>query len=99
ELKAAVGGEVLELTTINPHLLRDQITKANVGTAHVVDDQTIRIETLSGGVPGARLLVQLIEAFPGAIISIRVGMPTLEDVFIHCTGERYSVNAVEGKVA
>ena len=43
--------------------------------------------------------MQLIEAFPGAIISSRVGMPTLEDVFIHCTGERYSVNAVEGKVA
>jgi len=99
ELKAAVGGEVLELTTVNPHLLRDQIARANVGTAHIVDNQTVRIETLPGAMPGAKLLIQLIEAFPGAILSSRVGMPTLEDVFIHCTGERFSINATEGKVA
>lgn len=98
ELKAAIGGEVLELSTPYPEVLRDQIRRLIGGEPQVVDDSTVRIET-PVGVPGARLLIQLVEAFPGEIRSSRVGMPTLEDVFIHCTGQRYSINSAEGKVA
>lgn len=98
ELKAAVGGEVLELSTPYPEVLRDEIKRAIGGEPLVVDDSTVRIET-PANVPGARLLIQLVEAFPGEIRSSRVGMPTLEDVFIHCTGQRYSINSSEGKAA
>jgi len=40
--------------------------------------------------PGGHLLVpQIVEAFPGAIEAVTVSRPTLEDVFVHHTGERF----------
>lgn len=96
ELKAEVGGEILELTTDHPEVLRNQIRDAMGGNPQVMDSSTVRVETPSGSdIPGAKLLIHLVEAFPGAITSSRVGVPTLEDVFIHCTGERYAVNAAD----
>jgi ABC-2 type transport system ATP-binding protein len=38
---------------------------------------------------GAELVPRLAEAFPGAIRSITVGEPTLEDVFLQRTGHRF----------
>lgn len=96
ELKASVGGEVLELTTEHPEVLRNQIRDALGEEPQVVDASTARVETPRGtDISGAKLLIHLVEAFPGTITSSRVGMPTLEDVFIHCTGERYSANVTE----
>ena len=38
---------------------------------------------------GHGFATQLVEAFPGEIISISVSKPTLEDVFIRRTGHRF----------
>ncbi|HTC20936.1 MAG TPA: ABC transporter ATP-binding protein, partial [bacterium] len=41
--------------------------------------------------PKAYLLVApLLEAFPDQVLSLTLGLPTLEDVFIHKTGRRFS---------
>ena len=48
-------------------------------------DRTLRIER-----PRAHEFIpELVEAFPGAIDSVSIGKPTLEDVFIHLTGHRF----------
>jgi ABC-2 type transport system ATP-binding protein len=33
-------------------------------------------------------VAKIVEAFPGEILSVTAGRPTLEDVFVHLTGER-----------
>ncbi len=100
ELKAAIGGEILELTTDDPEVLRARTRDLIEIDPQVMDSNTIRIETAHlENIAGAKLLIHLAEAFPGLIRSSRVGSPTLEDVFFHCTGQRYSVNTVEGKAA
>jgi ABC-2 type transport system ATP-binding protein len=38
---------------------------------------------------GHRFITDLVESFPGEIQSISVSKPTLEDVFIDCTGHRF----------
>lgn len=96
ELKNAIGGEVIELTTEHPEILRNQIRDLIGGDPQVIDAHTVRVETPSGTeAAGAKLLLLLLESFPGTIRSSRIGLPTLEDVFIHCTGERFSPNATE----
>jgi ABC-2 type transport system ATP-binding protein len=35
---------------------------------------------------GHRFITEVVEAFPGAIESVRLHKPTLEDVFVHETG-------------
>jgi ABC-2 type transport system ATP-binding protein len=39
---------------------------------------------------GHEFVPQLIEAAPGLIDSVSVGKPTLEDVFIRLTGQRFT---------
>lgn len=96
ELKAAIGGEVLELTTEHPEILKNQIRDLIGGNPLVIDAETVRVETPSHAqAAGAKLLLHLLENFPGTIQSSRIGLPTLEDVFIHCTGERYHSQAAE----
>jgi len=50
----------------------------------VVLNGTVRMEKEDGH----KVIPQLVESFPGLIKSVTVGKPTLEDVFIHKTGER-----------
>jgi ABC-2 type transport system ATP-binding protein len=38
---------------------------------------------------GHRWISRLVEAFPGQVTAIRLGKPTLEDVFIARTGHRF----------
>jgi hypothetical protein len=40
------------------------------------------------------MLVDIIEAFPGLVEAGKVGKPTLEDVFVRCTGERFANDSV-----
>lgn len=96
ELKAAIGGEVLELKTEHPEILKNQIRELIGGNPLVIDAETVRVETPSHAqAAGAKLLLHLLENFPGTIRSSRIGLPTLEDVFIHCTGERYHSQPAE----
>ncbi|HVZ79358.1 MAG TPA: ABC transporter ATP-binding protein [bacterium] len=85
ELKAGIGGEVLRIKTRNPEALAQAIgTRLKVKTLLV--GGLIQIET-----PKAHELVApLLEAFPKEVLSLTLGLPTLEDVFIHKTGRRFA---------
>lgn len=84
ELKRKIGGDVISIR--GPHIesLLKKIEDQFAVKGQVVDD-TIRIERENGHT----FIPQLAEAFPGSIESISVGKPTLEDVFIHMTGEDF----------
>lgn len=84
ELKAEIGGEVLRLKSKDPEGLMRAITeKMNVKT--ILVGGILQIEQ-----PKAHHLVApLLEAFSGQILSLTLGPPTLEDVFIHKTGRRF----------
>jgi len=100
KLKATVGGEVLEMTAADPRKLRSLIAEKFGGEPVVIGPDTVRLETSRvEGNPGARLLIDIIEAFPGLVETSRVGKPTLEDVFIRCTGQKYSADFGEEAAA
>ncbi|MGI8905238.1 MAG: ABC transporter ATP-binding protein [Candidatus Sumerlaeaceae bacterium] len=90
KLKATVGGEVLELQSNEPKRLQAGIAQKFGGDPVVIASDTVRLETSrADSTPGARLLVDIVEAFPGLVESGRVGKPSLEDVFVRCTGHRF----------
>ena len=83
QLKAEIGGEVLRARAKNPESLLKAI------------EEKLRVKALLlGGLiqiaqPKAHNLVApLLESFPNEILSLTIGLPTLEDVFIHRTGRR-----------
>lgn len=85
ELKASIGGEVLRIRARNPENLKEAL------------DQKLKIKAdLLAGVlqvenPKAHNLVApILEHFPNEVLSLTVGLPTLEDVFIHKTGRTFS---------
>jgi ABC-2 type transport system ATP-binding protein len=59
--------------------------------ATVLDDK-VRMERKEGH----RFITDLVESFPGEIQSISVSKPTLEDVFIDCTGHRFWSDEEQG---
>lgn len=83
QLKAEIGGEVLRVRAKNPEELMKSIAeKLKVKT--LLLGGLIQIEQ-----PKAHNLVApLLEAFPDHVLSLTLGLPTLEDVFIHKTGRR-----------
>jgi ABC-2 type transport system ATP-binding protein len=83
-LKARIGGDVLSIDSPAPDALAGAIREKLGADAQVVDG-SIRLER-----PEAhRFVPTLIEAFSGQISAVRVGRPTLEDVFIRLTGHRF----------
>jgi len=83
ELKAEIGGEVLRLRVKNPETLMLQINqKLKVKTLLV--GGSIQIEEKKAH----NLVAPLLEAFPDEILSLTLGLPTLEDVFMRKTGRR-----------
>jgi ABC-2 type transport system ATP-binding protein len=83
-LRATVGGDTLTIETEDAAALAGDINGRFQLAASTLDD-AVRIEN----VDGASLVARLAEAFPGAIRSITLGKPTLEDVFIARTGRRF----------
>ncbi|MEX1044839.1 MAG: ABC transporter ATP-binding protein [Chthoniobacterales bacterium] len=82
-LCATIGADVLTLAGRDPDLLAEQL-QAKFGWAASVQDGAVRVE-----IPRAHEQVaRIVEAFPGEILSVTAGRPTLEDVFVHMTGER-----------
>jgi ABC-2 type transport system ATP-binding protein len=81
ELKAKIGGDVVILEAAKPEELGAQIeARFRVRPASV--DGTLRVEIANGH----RFITEVVEAFPGAIDSVALKKPTLEDVFLHETG-------------
>lgn len=85
ELKHRLGGEVISIEANNAEALRQRVQE-RFGWEGQVVDSTLRIE-----LPGAHALVpQLLEAFASEVKTLTLGQPTLEDVFVHETGRRFS---------
>jgi ABC-2 type transport system ATP-binding protein len=83
QLVEAVGGDVIVVVAREPRTLASAIRKRFGIAAELVDDR-LRIEKRRGH----EFVPELVEAFPGEIDAITFGKPTLEDAFVHLTGER-----------
>jgi ABC-2 type transport system ATP-binding protein len=81
ELKAKIGGDVVILETADPAGLSGRI-EARFGVHPTSVDGTLRVEMADGH----RFIAEVVEAFPGAIESVGLHKPTLEDVFLRETG-------------
>jgi ABC-2 type transport system ATP-binding protein len=84
DLKQQIGGDVITVEAANPDDLAKRIEVKFGGTVRVVDG-SIRIERPTGH----EFIPSLVGAFPGEIISVTLGKPTLEDVFIRQTGHKF----------
>lgn len=84
ELRATVGGDSITIQTAEAPRLAAAIRERFECPAEVVGDD-VRLERADG----YRWITQLVEAFPGQIDSVRLGKPSLEDVFIERTGRRF----------
>ena len=82
-LCATIGADVLTLAGREPDRLAEQL-QAKFGWPAAVQDGAVRVEIARAHEQVARI----VEAFPGEILSVTAGRPTLEDVFVHMTGER-----------
>jgi ABC-2 type transport system ATP-binding protein len=83
-LQASVGGDSITIRSERPAELAEQIrTKFQCEATEV--DGTVRLEQPEGH----QWISRLVEAFPDDIQSVTLGKPTLEDVFIDCTGHRF----------
>ncbi len=83
-LCATTGGDSITIDTREPETLADDIVSQFQVSATVMDEQ-VRLEQPDGH----QWIPRLMEAFPGRIQAIRLGKPTLEDVFIDRTGHRF----------
>ena len=81
ELKARVGGDVVVLEVADPEFVRQRVAE-RFGVKPQVLDGTLRVEIDNGH----RFVTEVMEAFPGAVQSIALHKPTLEDVFLDETG-------------
>lgn len=90
ELKARVGGDVVAITTANPAALRDKLEQRMHVTAALVDG-SLRVERPRGH----EFVRDVVEAFGDEIDAVTFGKPTLEDVFVHLTGQRFHAGARE----
>lgn len=81
ELKARVGGDVVMLESADPGGLAASI-QSRFGVRAAASGTTLRVEIANGH----RFIAEVVEAFPGAIQSVALHKPTLEDVFLDETG-------------
>lgn len=81
ELKSRVGGDVVVLEVANLEAMRHRISE-RFGVQPVAANGMLRVEIGNGH----RFVTEVVEAFPGAVQSIALHKPTLEDVFLDETG-------------
>ena len=81
ELRARIGGDVVVLEVADPQAMAAAIEE-RFGVHPSVGDGQLRVEIRDGH----RFITEVVEAFPGAIDSVGLHKPTLEDVFVHETG-------------
>lgn len=83
-LRAGIGGDSIDIDADAPAELAAAIAARWQCDARVMDGG-VRLERPDGH----QWIARLVEAFPGRIRSVRLGKPTLEDVFIARTGHRF----------
>ena len=81
ELRSRIGGDVVVLETADSQGLAARIAQRFQLTPSVMDGQ-VRVEIANGH----RFITEVVEAFPGAVDSVGLHKPTLEDVFVRETG-------------
>ena len=85
ELKLEIGNDIISIGARNIEVLLKKIIE-KFGTIASLFDSSIRIEREKGH----EFIPQLVSSFPNEISSITLSKPTLEDVFIHKTGRKFS---------
>jgi ABC-2 type transport system ATP-binding protein len=85
ELKARIGGDVVVLEVGDAEGMRAQLSQRFAVEPRIVDG-ALRVEIANGH----RFITEAVEAFPGAINSVALHKPTLEDVFLDETGASIS---------
>jgi ABC-2 type transport system ATP-binding protein len=81
ELRSGIGGDVVILESGDGARLAGRIEQ-RFGVKPAVVDSQVRVEIENGH----RFITEVVEAFPGAIDSVGLHKPTLEDVFVRETG-------------
>ncbi len=81
ELRSRIGGDVVVLEANDTGALAAAIQQ-RFGMRPSVMDGQVRVEIQNGH----RFITEVVEAFPGAIESVALHKPTLEDVFVRETG-------------
>jgi ABC-2 type transport system ATP-binding protein len=81
DLRSRIGGDVVVLDTADSPGLALSI-RERFKVEPVVRDGQVRVELPNGH----RFITEVVEAFPGAIDSVGLHKPTLEDVFVRETG-------------
>ena len=86
-LKEEIGGDVIVVETPDPERFCDLIRERFPGKTGVVNGK-VRLELPQGH----KVAAELMDSYSDRINAVRVGKPTLEDVFIHKTGYRFDGN-------
>ncbi len=81
QLRARIGGDVVVLETGDSQALAAGIQE-KFGLPAQAQNRAVRVEIPNGH----RFIAEVVEAFPGAIESVGLHKPTLEDVFVKETG-------------
>ena len=81
ELRSSIGGDVVVLASEDAAGLAAKISERFHLTASAREDE-VRVEIENGH----RFIAEVVEAFPGAVNSVGLHKPTLEDVFVRQTG-------------
>lgn len=84
DLRAEIGGDCLTILADEPARLSQRIAE-RFGIEPKRLGQSLRVERARGH----ELLRDLVEAYPEEIMSVSLGKPSLEDVFIAKTGHRF----------
>jgi ABC-2 type transport system ATP-binding protein len=93
-LKDRIGGDVITILSSDPDAVQTLLKeKLDVSCEQI--DNLLRIERLHGH----EFVPKIIEAAPNLIDSISVGKPTLEDVFIRLTGQRFRDEVIAASIA
>lgn len=82
-LTSEIGEDVILIVTSDPENLGPRV-RERFGIDVEIRDDRLRIARFRAH----EFVAELVEAFPGEIDTITFGRPTLEDVFLHHTGER-----------